>query len=283
MELFATYALNFAFAFASMALIVLGLAIAFGLLDVMNMAHGEFVAIGAYSVLVVQQAGLPFILALPLAIVVCAIVGALIEWLVIRHLYRRPFDTLLATWGIAILMRKAIEVFFGREFRSVDPVMPGTIKAFGIDYPSYRVLLIVLVLVFFVALYLWYQRSNTGVRIKAMVQNPALAAALGIDTPWLSRMTFIAGVVMAGIAGVAIAPLVKVAPLMGFDYLLNSFFVLVVGGLGSISGLLTGAVVIGGGDTVLSSIFNQSAGYIGVLLISILFLWIRPNGICSGR
>lgn len=283
MELFTTYTLNFAFAFTSMALIVLGLAVAFGLLGVMNMAHGEFVAMGAYSVLVVQQAGLPFVLAVPLAVTACAIVGALIEWLVIRHLYRRPFDTLLATWGVSILMRKAIEVAFGREFRSVDPVMPGTISIFGASYPSYRVMLIVLVLVVFAMLYLWYQRSNTGVRIKAMVQNPALAAAIGIDTPRLSRMTFIAGTVMAGVAGVLIAPLVKVEPLMGFDYLLNSFFVLVVGGLGSIQGLLTGAAVIGGSDTIFSSIFNQSVGYVGVLLISILFLWIRPNGIYSGR
>lgn len=283
MALFTTYVLNFVYALAILGMIALGLAIVFGLLGVMNMAHGEFVALGAYSLLVVQQAGLPYVLAIPLTVVVCATVGGLIEWLVVRHLYHRPFDTLLATWGIAILLRKAIEAVFGRGFQSIDPVMPGSVSAFGVDYPAYRLLLIGVVLAVFVALFLWYQRSNTGVRIKAMVQNPALAAALGINTQRLSRMTFITGSVIAGLGGLMIAPLVRVEPLMGLDYLLNSFFILVVGGLGSLQGLLTGAAVIGGGNTFLSAIFDNTVGYVGILLISILFLWIRPNGIYSRR
>lgn len=283
LALFTTYVLNFIYAFATLGMIALGLAIIFGLLGVMNMAHGEFVALGAYCVFVVQQAGLPFLLAIPLTVVVCATVGWLIEWLVIRHLYHRPFDTLLATWGIAILMRKAIEAIFGRGFKSIDPVMPGAANVLGAGYPSYRLLLIGVVLTSLVVLFLWYQRSNTGVRIKAMVQNPVLAEALGINTAALSRMTFIAGTVIAGIAGLMIAPLVRVEPLMGLDYLLNSFFILVVGGLGSLQGLLTGAAVIGGGNTLLSVIFDNTVGYLGILVISILFLWTRPNGIYSRR
>lgn len=283
MALFTTYVLNFVYAFAILGMIALGLAIVFGLLGVMNMAHGEFVALGAYSLFVVQQAGLPYVLAIPLTVLVCTAVGGLIEWLVVRHLYHRPFDTLLATWGIAILIRKAIEAIFGRGFKSIDPVMPGSVSAFGVDYPAYRLVLIGVVLAVFVALFVWYQRSNTGVRIKAMVQNPALAAALGINTQRLSRMTFITGSVIAGLGGLMIAPLVRVEPLMGLDYLLNSFFILVVGGLGSLQGLLTGAAVIGGGNTFLSAVFDNTVGYVGILLISILFLWIRPNGIYSRR
>lgn len=283
MELIATYGLNFLYAAATLGLIVLGLAVVFGLLGVMNMAHGEFVALGAYSALIVQQAGLPFITAIPLALLICAIVGGLVEWSVIRHLYKRPFDTLLATWGLAILMREGIEVVFGREYKSIDQALPGTVDLFGIEYPAYRLVLMATIALLFAGLFIWYQRSNTGARIKAMVQNPDLAAAIGIDTALLSRTTFIFGVSTAGLAGVLLSPLVRVEPFMGLDYLLSSFFILVVGGLGTLEGLLIGTAVIGGTDAVFSAIFDKTAGYMAVLVISILFLWLRPDGIFARR
>lgn len=283
MELIATYGLNFLYAAATLGLIVLGLAVVFGLLGVMNMAHGEFVALGAYSALIVQQQGLPFIAAIPLALLLCAIVGWLVEWSIIRHLYKRPFDTLLATWGLAILMRKGIEVAFGREYKSIDQTISGTVNLFGVDYPAYRLLLMALILVLFILLFAWYQRSNTGSRIKAMVQNPELAAAVGIDTARLSRSTFIFGVSTAGLAGVLLSPLVRVEPYMGLDYLLSSFFILVVGGLGTLEGLLIGSAVIGGTDTIISAVFDKTAGYMSVLVVSILFLWLRPDGIHARR
>ncbi len=278
-----TYTMNFTYTLASLSFIVLGLAITFGLLGVMNMAHGEFIALGAYCALIVQQAHLPYLLTIPLTIVVCGIAGLMIERIVIRHLYQRPFDTLLATWGISILMRKTIEVIFGRDYKSINPVLPGTVDIFGVSYPIYRLLLIGLVFLVFIALFFWYRYSNTGARVKAMVQNPDLAVAVGINTSRLYSMTFITGTVFAGLAGVIIAPLVRVEPLMGFDYLLSSFFILVVGGLGSLEGLLTGTVVNGGIDTLLSATFDKTAGYFGVLFISILFLWMRPNGLYTRR
>ncbi len=283
MDLVVTYGLNFAYSTAILGLIVLGLAVVFGLLGVMNMAHGEFVMLGAYSALMVQQAGLPFVLAIPLAVIVCGALGWLMEWSVIRHLYRRPFDTFLATWGIAILMRKGVEVSFGREYQSVDQSLPGTVSLMGIDYPAYRLVLMAVIVTMFAALFVWYQRSNTGARIKAMVQNPDLAAAVGINTARLSRATFVTGVAIAGLAGVLLAPLVRVEPYMGLDYLLSSFFILVVGGLGTLEGLIIGSSIIGGADVVISAIFDKTAGYLGVLAISILFLWLRPDGIFSRR
>ncbi len=283
MELIATYGLNFLYAAATLGLIVLGLAVVFGLLGVMNMAHGEFVALGAYSALIVQQAGLPFVFAVPLALGFCAVIGWLVEWSIIRHLYRRPFDTLLATWGLAILMRKGIEVAFGREYKSIDQALPGTVNLLGVDYPAYRILLMALIAALFILLFVWYQRSNTGSRIKAMVQNPELAAAVGIDTARLSRYTFIFGVSSAGFAGVLLSPLVRVEPYMGLDYLLSSFFILVVGGLGTLEGIMIGSGVIGGTDAIISAVFDKTAGYMGVLVISILFLWLRPDGIYARR
>ena len=281
MELVGTYGLNYLYITAILGLVVLGLAVVFGLLGVMNMAHGEFVMLGAYSAVVVQAAGLPLALSIPLAIVVAAATGALVEWLVIRHLYRRPFDTFLATWGLAVLMREAIEALFGREYRSVDQLLPGTVDLGGIEYPVYRLVLLGFVIVLFAGLMLWYRRSNTGARIKAMVSNPPLAAAVGIDTVRLARWTFVFGVSTAGLAGALLAPLVRVEPYMGLDYLLSSFFILVVGGLGTLEGMLLGSAVISGTDTIMSAVFDKTAGYIGVLSISILFLWLRPHGLHS--
>jgi len=281
MELVALQGLNFVYISLTLALVALGLAVVFGLLGVMNMAHGEFVMLGAYSVLVVQNAGLPFLAALPLALAVCAAVGWLLEFFVIRHLYRRPFDTLLATWGLAILMREIVEAVFGRDYKSVNQSLPGTVEVLGAVYPAYRVVLMALMVAFFAGLFLWYRRSNTGARIKAMVSNPALATAVGVNTAVLARGAFIFGVCMAGLAGVALAPLVRVEPYMGIDYLLSSFFILVVGGLGSLAGLLVGSTVIGGSDAIVSAITSKTGGYMTVLIISILFLWLRPNGIVS--
>ena len=281
MEVVGTYGLNYLYITAILGLVVLGLAVVFGLLGVMNMAHGEFVMLGAYSAVVVQAAGLPLALSIPLAIVAAAATGALVEWLVIRHLYRRPFDTFLATWGLAVLLREAIEALFGREYRSVDQLLPGTVDLGGIDYPVYRLVLLGFVIVLFACLMLWYRRSNTGARIKAMVSNPPLAAAVGIDTVRLARWTFVFGVSTAGLAGALLAPLVRVEPYMGLDYLLSSFFILVVGGLGTLEGMLLGSAVISGTDTVMSAVFDKTAGYISVLAISILFLWLRPHGLYS--
>ena len=283
MEVFVTFLLNLIYISATLALIALGLAMVFGLLGVMNMAHGEFVMLGAYSVYVVQLAGQHFLWAIPVAIVICVIVGWLMEWLVVRHLYSRPFDTLLATWGVAILIRKGVEVIFTRDYKSVNQVMPGTIDLLGVSYPAYRLLLVALIIVLFVALFTWYQKSKAGLKIRAMVQGPELAAAVGIDTARLSRVTFIIGVSTAGLAGVLLAPLVRVEPYIGLDYLMSSFFILIVGGLGTLEGLLIGSTVIGGTDAIVSTVFDKTAGYMSVLLISILFLWLRPDGIFYRR
>lgn len=283
MEAFATFLLNFVYVSAILALVALGLAMVFGLLGVMNMAHGEFVMLGAYSAYVVQTAQISFFWAIPLAIFVSAILGFLIEWSVIRHLYNRTFDTLLATWGLAILIRKGVEVVFTRDYKSVNQVVPGTVEIFGVNYPAYRLILISIIICIFVVLLLWYQRSKVGLRVRAMVQNPGLAAAIGIDIAILSRVTFVIGVSTAGLAGALLAPLVRVEPYIGLDYLLSSFFILVVGGLGSIEGLLIGSSIIGGTDAVISTIFDKTAGYMSVLIISILFLWLRPDGIFYRR
>lgn len=277
------HGLNIAYELATLALTTLGLAVVFGLLGVMNMAHGEFVMLGAYSVVTVQQWGWPIAAAFPLAVAVCAALGWVVERWLIRPLYSRPFDTLLATWALAMLMRKVVEAIWGRGFRNVESALTIALPLGGTSYPAYRLGLIALAVILLGGLFLWYRRSSAGLRVRAMTGNPMLAQALGIDTQRLASQTFIVGVVLAGTSGVMLAPLVRIEPGIGVDYLLDAFFVLVVGGLGTFGGFAGGVGVIGGSQAVVSSIAGQTSGYAVVLVISILFLWLKPDGIFTRR
>ena len=279
--LIVTQAINLLYAVSTLAVLALGLAVIFGLLGVLNIAHGEFIMIGAYCASLVAARNWPYLLAVPLTLAICGILGWAVEWIVIRPLYRRPFDTLVATWGLSLLLRKIAEAIFGLGYRSVAIPLPGRIEFLGTEYPIYRLVLIAISLAVVAALVIWYGRSRTGSRIRAMVSNPELAQAQGISVRRLAAGTFVAGTCLAGLGGVMVAPLAPVQPFMGLDYVLRAFFVLIVGGLGSVSGLLSGAAVIGGFDSVVSAATSATNGYFAVLVLSILFLWLRPRGIVA--
>jgi branched-chain amino acid transport system permease protein/urea transport system permease protein len=273
--------LNVVFGVAILAVLALGLAIVFGFLGVLNIAHGELVMVGAYAAWVAQSAGLPFLAAVPLAMLVCGLLGWALEAGLIRSLYARPFDTLLATWGVSLLLRKTAEAVWGLGYKSLTFPVRGSVEILGASYPTYRLVLIFVCLALVAVLAVWFLKSGTGTRIKAMVANPELAEAVGIRTDRLARNTFIVGCALAGVGGVMIAPLTPVHPFMGVDYVLESFFVLVVGGLGSLVGLFAGAGIIGGMGSIVSAVADRTAGYTTVLVIAILFLWLRPRGLLA--
>jgi urea transport system permease protein len=279
--LIVTQAINVLYAVSTLAVLALGLAVIFGLLGVLNIAHGEFVMIGAYCAYLIQSWEWPYPVALPLALAICGVIGWAVEWIMIRPLYRRPFDTLVATWGLSLLLRKIAEGIFGLGFRSVAIPLPGTVGFLGTEYPIYRLVLIAISLAVVAGLVIWYGSSRTGSRIRAMVSNPELAQAQGISVRQLAAGTFIVGTCLAGLGGVMIAPLAPVQPFMGLDYVLRAFFVLIVGGLGSVLGLVSGAAVIGGFDSVISAATTTTDGYFAVLVLAILFLWLRPRGIIA--
>ena len=277
--LIVTQALNVVYGVTTLAVLVLGLAVIFGLLGVLNIAHGEFIMAGAYCAYVTQASGWPFLAAFPLALIVCGALGLVVERGLIRPLYARPFDTLVATWGLSLLLRKVAEAIFGMGFHSLHIPLAGTVALLGTDYPAYRLALIVGGVVVLTGLFLWFRLSSTGTRIQAMVGNRELAEAVGIPVRQLAAYAFIAGTCLAGLAGVMIAPLVPVQPFMGLDYVLKTFFVLVVGGLGTVMGVLSGAAVIGGLDSVVSAAIDATYGYLTVLVVAIVFLWLKPRGL----
>ena len=273
--------LNVLWQVSILALVTLGLAIIFGQLQIMNMAHGELIMIGAYSGVIANSLGLPFWAQLPLCILIAGISAIIIERLVIRHLYRRVFDSLLATWAVGILLREIVIAIFGRGFQHITTPIDGTVIVFGTTYPIYRLILIAGIIIFFSILYFYYKRSHIGLQIRAMVANPNLASSMGINVAALSRNVFIFGAVLTSVAGWLIAPTTRVDPFMGLDYLVRSFFALVVGGVGSIEGLLFGTGIIAGLQTIISTHLDQVSGYVIILLVSIGFLWRRPHGIIN--
>jgi len=271
--------LNVFWQITALALVALGLAIVFGLLRILNMAHGEFFMLGAYSHILTSELNLPSIFAIPICFILVGLTAFLIERLVVRHLYDRIFDSLLATWGISILIREIVEMIWGRSFRNVPPPIDGVVTFAGLDYPAFRLLVMLATVVFALVLYRWYKKSMMAVNIRAMVANPRLAEASGINTSKLATIGFVAGCIFAGLAGLILSPTIGIEPNMGLDALIRSFFALVVGGLGTLEGLGFGVAIIGGLQAGLSATFDQTTGYLGVLVLSILFLWKRPDGL----
>ena len=278
-----TLLLNLVYHVLVLSLVALGLGMVFGMLGVMNMAQGEFLTLGAYAMVVAQRMQIAAGWGILLAILVTATLGYLIERWLVRPLQTRPLDTLLATWGLSLLLRKGIEAVFGRQYQNITQQIGGSTQIFSVDYPSYRLALMLAIVCGLLMLGLWYKHSTAGTRLKASVANPVLAQAIGIDVKRQACMAFVCGVAGTGLAGALLAPLVRVEPLMGMDYLLGSFFVLVVGGLGSLSGLFAGAGIIGSTQVLVSTMLDQTYGYLAVLTLSIGFLWLRPHGLLSNR
>jgi len=255
----------------------------FGQLKIMNMAHGEFVMMGAYSWVLVEKFGWSPVLSVPVCIVGIGTLAFLVERVLVRHLYARPFDSLLATWALSIILRECVELVFGRQFYNVSLPLQGSLNFGFVSYPAYRILVIVCVMVVFAGLWFYYRNSRLGLRLRAMVENPNLAQAHGINTTRLSTSVFVLGCVFAGLAGLILAPTLSVYPSMGIDALIRSFFALIIGGLGSLEGLAIGTTIVSGMQSGLSAVFSQTVGYLGVLVLAVIFIWRRPNGLYTPR
>lgn len=219
-----TLLLNLVYHVLVLSLVALGLGMVFGMLGVMNMAQGEFLTLGAYAMVVAQRMQIAAGWGILMAILVTATLGYLIERWLVRPLQTRPLDTLLATWGLSLLVRKGIEAVFGRQYQNITQQIGGSTQIFSVDYPSYRLALMLAIVCGLLMLCLWYKHSTAGTRLKASVANPVLAQAIGIDVKRQACMAFVCGVACTGLAGALLAPLVRVEPLMGMDYLLGSFF-----------------------------------------------------------
>ena len=272
-------------------LAAIGLAITFGVMGVINMAHGEMVMLGAYATYVVQIL-LPsslqewsLALAIPLAFVVAGAVGIAIERLVIRYLYTRPLETLLATWGVSLILQQGVRSLFGANNRQVSNphFMSGAFELGGLSITTNRLWIIVLSGVVFIGLQLVLRATPFGLQMRAVTQNRRMAAAMGVSTARIDMLAFGLGSGVAGIAGVALSQIDNVSPNLGQGYIIDSFMVVVFGGVGNLWGTAFGALLIGLANKLLEPLIGAVQGQIVLLIFIILFIQRRPRGLFALR
>lgn len=278
---------------AVLLLIALGLSLTFGQMNVINMAHGEFIMAGAYTTYVLQKsisgAGISLLVALPVAFLVSGALGALLEWLLIRRLYLRPLDTLLVTWGVSLMLQQLARDIFGApnvQTRAPD-WLTGNITVIGGDDPltfaNSRLFILGLAVTAVVALSLTLRLTSLGRRIRAVVQNRDLAEVSGISTSTVDRTAFFLGSGLAGVAGVALTLVGPIGPTMGTNVIIDAFLVIVVGGIGQLKGTVIVAFVLGVLQSVLEYSTTVSVAKVLVLVAIVAFLQWRPQGLYTLR
>ena len=271
-------------------LAAIGLAITFGVMGVINMAHGEMVMIGAYVTFMVQEVirtsapglfGGSLAIALPLAFLVTALIGIAIERGIIRFLYGRPLETLLATWGLSLILQQAVRSIFGPTNREVGNPdwMSGAFQLGEMTITYNRLWIVVFSLLVFAGLMLVLKKTPFGLYTRAVTQNRRMAASMGIRTPWIDALTFGLGSGIAGIAGVALSQIDNVSPNLGQGYIIDSFMVVVFGGVGNLWGTLVGALTLGVVNKFLEPYAGAVLAKILMLVFIILFIQKRPRGL----
>ena len=271
-------------------LAAIGLAITFGVMGVINMAHGEMVMLGAYTTFVVQEVirtryptlfDQSLFIAVPLAFLVSGAIGVLIERSIIRFLYGRPLETLLATWGLSLILQQAVRTMFGPNNREVgNPSwMSGSFDIGQIAITYNRLWIVIFTLGVFALLLAMLRFTRLGLEMRAVTQNRRMAASMGIATSRVDALTFGLGSGIAGIAGVALSQIDNVSPNLGQGYIIDSFMVVVFGGVGNLWGTLVGAITLGIANKFLEPVAGAVLGKIAILVLIILFIQKRPRGL----
>ena len=261
------------------SLIALGLAVIFGLRGVINLAHGEFFMLGAYVVVAVDLFLPKYWGGFLLAPLIMGGVGWVVERLIIRHLYEKPLDTLLATWGLSIVFREAVRMTIGAGYKYTSVPFTGNLHFLGVDYPLYRLFIIGVALITFLVSLYFFLFTQYGKQIRAAIANREIAGALGINTSRIDQVVFIIGSALAGFAGAVMSPIIPLNPNVGVDFFAKSFLVVIVGGVGHMGGTLAGSALIGGGESMLSSVIRPIVAQAFILLLAMVVIRFRPQGL----
>jgi urea transport system permease protein len=265
-------------------LAALGLAIIFGLMGVINMGHGAMLTIGAYLTWFATVSGVPFVAAVLLAAAGVGVIGLLLEHFLIRYFYDRPFETLLLTWGFFLVSTEVIKIVFGTDLRTVTNPLPGAAHLGRLVVPAYESVVALISLALLLALSLLLYRTTLGIKIRALVQNAEIASLLGLNVRLAYKLVFGAGSFAAGLAGALISPMLSVDPYIGNIFLVRSFFVVIIGGVGQVlGGTLIGSFLIGGSETVFALVAGQVVAQTIVFALAVLVLRFRPAGVLRPR
>jgi branched-chain amino acid transport system permease protein len=254
-----------------------GLLIVFGVMKIINFAHGGFLTIGGYSALLVTRLGWNPWWSLAVALLIGVVCGAIVERLVMRPLYVRPLDAILATWGLGIVVGQVITLQFGREVQFVQSPVTGAMPILGESYSQYRLILVIVAVVLAVAMGLVLNGTKLGLQTRAVIMNENLARGLGINSGLVRFATFSIGSGLAALAGALITPLSSVDPNMGVPWLVNAFMLVLVSGM-SLIALAVSCLVLGGAQVLVSTYSDPVAGGLTIVVLAALILRFRPQG-----
>jgi len=265
---------------AALGLLALGLTVIFGLLGVMNFAHGELYMFGAYAGVAVVGLTHSFWIALVTAPIVVGAIGAVTEIALLRPLYRRPpLYGLILTFGLALAFREAVRQIFGGDMRRILPPFTGSTPLFGMSYPNYRLFLLAISSLLLLAIWLFFTHTRAGILVRAAVQDAEMLDGLGVNVPRLFTLAFAGSAALAAVAGLLLAPVFTVYPQMGVEMILLAFIVVILGGMGSMGGSVIAAFIIGIAQSLFSLWMNPQRVAIAIFAIMILVLVVRPRGL----
>jgi urea ABC transporter permease protein UrtB len=280
MDALVNVAISSSFYIALLLLLALGLAVMYGLMRVINFAHGEFIAVGAFVVLVMQRADLPLWAGIVVAPLVVALMGLLLERVLIRHLYGRLVETILVTFGLSIIIQQLLVNIFGTSPSGMKAV-GGSFSVGDYRFSVYQQIIVVLAVLAVIATYLVFTRTLYGLRSRAAVQAPDAAAAAGIDVSRSNMRTFVLGSALAGFAGALIAPITGVQPFMGQGFLARVFTTVIVGGPAALSGTTAASALLGGTQYTAEAVVSPFVAQAVVMLVVIVVVRWRPRGLSA--
>lgn len=277
MDIVVSYLYQIIDSFSFLILSSIGLAVIFGMMNIINMAHGEFIMLGAYIFTISALAGVPFILSVLIAVFGVTLFGVVIHKLIISKLHARPMDSIVITYGMSLVMKQLIQIIFGSTMPSVS--MPlGSITVGGNVLSVYRLVLVVISILMLIAFYMFFNYTKFGLYSRATMQNQEVAKALGINTGFEYSMTFAIGAGIAGLAGALYAPVMAVSPVLGDSFIIQAFTTVVVGGGNPLIGTFFSGTVLGIISGVVSLEQGQFIGKIAMLVAAILCIRVLPSG-----
>ena len=277
MDIVISYLYQIIDSFSFLILSSIGLAVIFGMMNIINMAHGEFIMLGAYIFTISALAGIPFIVSVLIAVLGVTVFGILIHKLIISKLHSRPMDSIVITYGMSLVMKQLIQIIFGSTMPSVS--MPlGSVTAGGNVLSVYRLVLVLISIVMLVAFYMFFNYTKFGLYSRATMQNAEVAKALGINTGFEYSMTFAIGAGIAGLAGALYAPVMAVSPILGDSFIIQAFTTVVVGGGNPLIGTFLSGTVLGVISGIVSLEQGQFIGKIAMLVAAIVCIRVLPGG-----
>ncbi|ALS24323.1 MULTISPECIES: ABC transporter permease subunit [Paenibacillus] len=263
--------------FAFLIISAIGLAIIFGMMGIVNLAHGEFIMLGAYITTLLAHSRVPLPLAVVAATVFVAIFGYIVDRLIIRYLYGRPLDSVVATWGISLILGQGMLILMGPSLQGISTPLGSFTLGDG-SYSYYRVVLFVCALALLFFMYWLFMHTEFGLRSRATMQNRAVAQSLGTNTSRMYTITFMLGSAFAGLTGGLYAPTMSISPTFGSSFIMPSFVTVIVGGANPLVGTLLSGGALSAVNSVLSMLYGTLIGKLGLLVVAILFIRIFPLG-----